>query len=141
MAEIFLANASTAPGADQITVAMDTVTPYLRTHKRTPPRHLGDDPAQRLELLSTYFPGEVQASPPDPGRPAAHRPAPGELCRRLGLRARLAVVRARRQRWQPEPSRIFKTMRVFAPGLELDPLLRGFADLDVCRVVHAPGRA
>ena len=144
VAEIFLANASTAPGTNQITVAVDTVSPYLRTRKQTPATATYEiDPAQRLELLSTYFPGEVQAGA------AQTRAAPGGTIGLLpasyadGSACVLAwqSVEPADQRWQPEPSRIFKTMRVCAPALELDPLLRSFADLDVYRVVHAPGGA
>ena len=143
MAEIFLANASTAPGTNQITVAVDTVSPYLRTRKQTPATATYEiDLAQRLELLSTYFPGEVQAgAAPDQGRSRRHhRPAPGELCRRDGLRARLAVGRARRPALaaRAQPHLQDHAMRA---GMELEPLLRSFADLDVYRVVHAPGGA
>ena len=65
VAEIALANASTAPGTNQITVAVDMVSPYTRSRKQAPATATYEiDPAQRLELLGTYFPDEVQAGAP-----------------------------------------------------------------------------
>jgi hypothetical protein len=140
--EIVLANASTAPGTNQITVAVDMVSPYTRSRKQAPATATYEiDPAQRLELLGTYFPDEVQAGAPQtravPGGTIGLLPAnypDGSACVLAWQE-----VEAADQRWQPEPSRIFKTMRVCAPALELDPLLRSFADLDVYRIVHAGG--
>jgi hypothetical protein len=136
--EIYLANASAAPGTNRINVAIDRSSRWRRAKAESPLSGTYEiDPAKRLELLSTYFPGDAQAGT------AEFREVPGGKIGLLqasypdGSACLLAweAVEATDQRWQPQPNRIFKTMRVCAPTLELDALLRSFHSLDVYRIV------
>ena len=138
--EVYLANASTAPGTNQLNVAMDWWS-FWRRGNLQPSGTYEIDPAKRLELLSAYFPGEIQTGA------AETRAAPGGAISLLpvnypdGSACVLAwqLVGAADQRWQPAPSRIFKTMRVCAPTLELDELVRSFAAVDLYQIVNASG--
>ena len=57
VAEIVLANASTAPGTNQITVAVDMVSPYTRSRKRTPATALRDRPGAAAGATGHPLPG------------------------------------------------------------------------------------
>lgn len=136
--EIYLANASTAPGTNQINVAIDRSSFWSRPKVDSP--LLGTyeiDPAKRQELLSIYFPGEVRTGTPEIRAAAGGTVGLLQAGYPDGSACLLAwqAVEATDHRWQQRPKRIFKTMRVCAPTLELDLLLQSFENLDVYPIV------
>lgn len=140
VAEVYLANPSTAPGTNQLTVAVDLASPWTRGRTSTPASASYEiDPTKRLELLEAHFPGEVRAGA------AESRGMPGGAIGLLPVRhadgsacvLAWQPVEPADPRWQPAPSRIFKTLRFCAPSLDMDAVLRSFAGLDVYRLVNA----